>query len=94
MDSHLLLNMIAVALGMNLPSCFGDDFAILVWGKSRQGTAQWLERQNSNLKTLGSTPWRGRVKDSFSIPPSPLVQSCLCLIPLHVYNMHPYLCAC
>ena len=46
------------------------------------------ERQNSNPKTLGSIPWRGRVRNSFSISNSQLycVQACLCLIPLRVYG--------
>ena len=30
----------------------------------------WLERRNSNPKTLGSIPWRGRVRDNFSLLPS------------------------
>ena len=44
--------------------------------KSISGTgdvAQSLEHQNSNPKTLGSTPWRGWVRDNFSVPPSQLL---------------------
>ena len=33
----------------------------------------WLERRNSNPKTLGSIPWWGRVRGSFSVPPSQLL---------------------
>ena len=29
-----------------------------------------LDSWNSNPKTLGSIPWRGRVRSSFSVPPS------------------------
>ena len=35
--------------------------------------AQWLESRNSNPKTLGSIPRRGRVKSSFPVPPSQLL---------------------
>ena len=35
--------------------------------------AQWLERRNSNPKTLGSIPWRSKVRGTFSIPPSQLL---------------------
>ena len=35
--------------------------------------AQWLLPQNSNLKTLGSIPWQGRVGGCCSVPPSPVL---------------------
>ena len=50
-----------------------------------------LESWNSNPKTLGSIPWQCRVSNSFSVE-STLVQTCLCLIHLHVYGTHPNLC--
>ena len=58
--------------------------------------AQWLEHQNSNLKNLSSIPWWGRVTTGVFFYPSEstLVQTCLCLTPLHVYGTHPNLCAC
>ena len=34
--------------------------------------AQWLEGRNSKPKTLGSIPRRGRVRNSFSVPPGQL----------------------
>ena len=41
--------------------------------------AQWLERGNSNLKTLGSRiPWRGRVGDYLSVLPSQLLCRLVC----------------
>ena len=40
--------------------------------------AQWLVRRNSNPKTLGSIPWRGRVRDSFSVSPSQLLCRLVC----------------
>ena len=42
--------------------------------------AQWLERRNSNLKTLDSIPSRGRVTVSFSFsaPPSQLLCRLVC----------------
>ena len=45
--------------------------------------AHWLELRNSNPKTMGSIPWRGRIRNSCSVPPSQrtLVQTCLCLTP-------------
>ena len=56
--------------------------------------AQWLERRNSNPKTLGSISWRGRVSSRFSVPPSKsLLQTCLCKTLLHVYGTHPHVCA-
>ena len=36
--------------------------------------AQWLERRFSNPKTVGSIPWRGGVRSSFSL--SLRVNSC------------------
>ena len=49
--------------------------------------AQWLERRNSNPKTHGSIPWRGRVGDSsgFYLSESTLVQTYFCLTPIRVY---------
>ena len=39
--------------------------------------------QTFNPKTLGLIPWRDRVSDRYSVPPSLLfVQTCLCLSPL------------
>ena len=38
------------------------------WDESRctgEVVAQWLERRSSDPKTLGSLPWRGRVRNSF-----------------------------
>ena len=35
----------------------------------------------------------GRMRGSFSVPQSTLVQTYLCLIPLCVYSTHPNLCA-
>ena len=45
--------------------------------------AQWLERRNSNPKTLGSIPRRGRVGGTFSVPPSQLLcrRVCACHPP-------------
>ena len=49
-------------------------------GHIQGDVAQWLESWNSNPKTLGSIPGRGRVNNSFSVPPSQL----LCrLVPDH-----------
>ena len=62
--------------------------------------AQWLESQggggNSNPKTLGSIPWRDRVRYCivfFCPSESTRVQICLCLTSLRVYDTHPNLCA-
>ena len=41
--------------------------------KETRDVAQWLVRRNSNPKTLGSIPWRCRVRSSFSVPPSQLL---------------------
>ena len=41
--------------------------------------------ENSYLKTLGSIPWRGRVWNGFSIPPSQLLCRFVCAWP-------PFLC--
>ena len=43
--------------------------------------AQWLERQTSNRKTLGSIPWLGRMRYSFSVPPSQLLCRLVCAWP-------------
>ena len=54
-----------------------------------------LSGRNSNPKTLGSIPGLGRLRDSFSIPPSQLLcRLCLCLTPLSLYGTHPNLCLC
>ena len=59
---------------------------------------QWVERRNSNPKTyMGSIPPVGQGEGQFFFPSaeSTLVQdSLLCLTHLHVYDMHPHLCAC
>ena len=50
--------------------------------------AQLLESRSSNPKTLGSIPWRDRVRSSFFCPPeSTLEHTCLCLTPLRVSDM-------
>ena len=45
-----------------------------VSGRKTGDVAQWLERRNSNTKTLDLIPWRGRVKGSFFL--SLRVNSC------------------
>ena len=52
--------------------------------------ARWSESRNSNPKTLGLTPWRGRVRHSVSIPPSQLLCRLvwLCLPP----PLSPFVC--
>ena len=40
--------------------------------------AWWLESWNSTPKTLGSIPWRGRVTNRFSVPPSQLLCRLVC----------------
>ena len=57
-----------------------------------EGVAQWLESPNSNLKTLGSIPWRGRVRDNFSVPPSQLLCRLLCAYPPFVCTAHTQMC--
>ena len=54
---------------------------------------QWLEHWNLNLKTLGSTPWWGRVRDSFSVPPSQLLCRLLCARLLFMCTAHTQICA-
>ena len=51
--------------------------------------AQWLVRQNSNPKTLGSIPWRGRVRDNVSVPPGQL----MCRITPFVCTERTQICA-
>ena len=57
--------------------------------------AQWVEHQNTKPKTLGSIPWSGRVRDSFSVNPSQILCrfNCFCPTPFHVYGKHPF-CVC
>ena len=55
--------------------------------------AQWLERRNSNPKTLGSIPWRSRVRGSFSIPPSQLLRRIVCASPSFVCTARTHICA-
>ena len=56
--------------------------------------AQWVESRNSNPKTLGSIPWRGQGELQFFCPSeATLVQTCLCLTPLLVYDTNPNVCA-
>ena len=49
------------------------------------GVAQWLKHRNSNPKSLGSIPWRSRVRDNFflSLPSQLLCRLvCICLCPI------------
>ena len=56
--------------------------------------AQWLACRNSNPKTLGSIPCWGRVRCSFFCPSeSTLMQICLCMTSLRVYDTHLNVCA-
>ena len=55
--------------------------------------AQWLESQNSNLKTVFDRLAGQGERQFFCPSESTLVQTCLCLTPLHVYGTLPNLCA-
>ena len=54
--------------------------------------AQWLESQNSNPKTLGLIPWRGRVSSLFCVPPHQLLCRLGARPLLCVYGTH-HICA-
>ena len=55
--------------------------------------AQWLGRRNSNPKTQGSIPWRSRVRDSFSVPPSQLWYRPACVWLLFACTARTQICA-
>ena len=62
----------------------------MTWGCTHH-VGQWLERRNSNPKTLGSIPRRGRVSRQFFCPSeSTLGQTCLCLTPSCVRRSPKY----
>ena len=52
----------------------------------RGDVAQWLMCRDSNLSTLHSIPWWGRVRNIFFVPPSQLLCKLLCAWP-------PFVCA-
>ena len=45
---------------------------------NNKDVAQWLMRRISNPKTLGSEPWWGRVRDSFSVRLSQFLGRLVC----------------
>ena len=49
--------------------------------KVRTKLAQWLESRISSPKTVGSIPWRSRVRNSFSVPPSQILCRLVCVWP-------------
>ena len=44
-----------------------DRVAWRRWHRGTRDVAQWLERGNSNPKTLGSIPWQGRVRECLTL---------------------------
>ena len=48
--------------------------------------AQKFVRRNWNPKILGSIPWRGRVTNSFSVPPSQLFYRLICAWRIWIWN--------
>ena len=56
--------------------------------------AQWLVSQKSNLKTLGSIPRWGKVRNSFSVLPGQLLCRHVCAWPPFVCTAHTQSCVC
>ena len=65
-------NKIMIRFKLPLKRRFNYRSIIYIYNITCVDIAQWLESRKSNPKTLCLIPWRGRVRNKFSIPPSHL----------------------